>query len=266
MYPLDNTIPIADTARKVIYTAVAGAYDEIKQPLIVREDYDYICFVDECGCNEKCGVWQLRQIPFRHEDPTRRARFVKINPHIVLPEYDYSLWMDANVSIAEEFVYNRMDDLIDAGIGVACFSHWGRDCVYDEALECLVLGLDDSWKIIGNILRLLASRYPRHKGLIESNVMFRHHTSGQIVAVDTLWWKMLARFSKRDQLSLNYALWKNHVPYELIFNFNPSMNARNSSAFIYTGHKKVRSAPEGERKRSRLAHKIKKYLIDVFAP
>lgn len=257
---------LAESAKKVVYTAIAGNYDTISQPVIVRDDFDYVCFVDKIDGTDKCGVWQLREFPYKHDDPTRRARYVKLQPHVVLPEYDYSIWHDANVTIANDYIYRRVDDLIDQQALLAFFAHWGRDCAYDEAMECLITGVDKTSKIVGMVLEMVAHRYPRHKGLIESNVIYRNHTNPKVKAADNMWWRCLKLHSKRDQLSLNYVLWRKHLPYELIFHFNPALTARNSEAFIYQNHNMERKVPKGIRRRTRLARFLRKYIINPLTP
>ncbi|MCD7978378.1 MAG: DUF616 domain-containing protein, partial [Tannerellaceae bacterium] len=82
--------------KKVIYTCLVGNYDSLSQPGIVCEEFDYICFSNNIK-EQKIGVWQIRPIPFFHGNKTRLSRYVKLNPHIVLPNYIYSLWIDANI-------------------------------------------------------------------------------------------------------------------------------------------------------------------------
>lgn len=265
-YPYFTATFRAEKARKVVYTAIAGSYDTLEQPRVVRPDYDYVCFIDHAEPGERVGVWQLRSIPYKHEDPTRRARYVKLQPHVVLPEYDYSLWMDANVVIANDYIYRRMDDLIDQEALAAFIAHWERDCIYDEAMECYMIGVDTFSRIWGEVLHLVAHRYPTHKGLIESNVVYRHHSNPRMVKADNLWWKLLNRYSKRDQLSLNYVLWRCHIPYELIFHFNPSLTARNSDAFIYIFHPRKRVTPPGLKQRRRIGRWMRRLLVNPFAP
>ena len=91
----------ASPKKKVIYTALTGNYDVLKQPVVIRDDWDYICFTDREGQD---GVWQLRRISFKGTD-VERVRQVKLQPHEVLPEYQISVWMDANIRIGGNVFY-----------------------------------------------------------------------------------------------------------------------------------------------------------------
>ena len=47
--------------------------------------------------------------------------------------------------------------------------------------------------------------------LYENNLIFRKHNHCSSVTVSEAWWKMYMTYSKRDQLSLCYVLWANHI-------------------------------------------------------
>ena len=48
--------------RSAIYTSVVGSYDDIRQPLIIDERFDYVLFTDNVTV-DRIGVWQVRPIP-----------------------------------------------------------------------------------------------------------------------------------------------------------------------------------------------------------
>ena len=115
--------------RKVIYTCLTCDYDRLQQPATVDPSYDYICFTETEGQD---GVWQLRKIPFDSPDPVSRSRYPKILAHKVLPEYEYSVYMDANICIVSPEFYRIADRLITDEISFAQVEHPDRDCVFDE--------------------------------------------------------------------------------------------------------------------------------------
>ena len=122
--------------QKVIYTALTGGYDTLRQPLVVQEGWDYVCFTDRDG---KEGVWQLRKVPFGGS-PVLQARQVKLQPHRVLPEYEISVWMDANLCIAQDTFYTLVEKALDEGCVLAGVPHPSRDCVFDELVKCYESG------------------------------------------------------------------------------------------------------------------------------
>ena len=88
--------------------------------------------------------------------------------------------------------------------------HPHRDCSYEEAQMCLEMRRDNP-EIINEQCRFMRDDgFPEHFGLFETNVMYRRNTPDNR-KVAAVWWEMLHRFSRRDQLSLMYSVWKNHT-------------------------------------------------------
>ena len=47
----------------VIYTAMVGGYDEIMQPMVVDDRFDYILFSNDIK-EDRVGVWQVLPIAY----------------------------------------------------------------------------------------------------------------------------------------------------------------------------------------------------------
>lgn len=209
---------------KVIYTVLTGGYDRLEQPLVTDPSYHYICFGDTAGTS---GVWELREIPFEGT-PVMRARWAKMHPHLLLPEYDYSVFMDANLCIsgAEFYGFIGQDS-------VAVLQHPERDCVWDELRYCYLkdkISTSSAFKVRG-----LLRDMPRHWGLVETNILARRHNDPAVIALDDLWWKLLVESGgSRDQLVFTPALHKLGMEPSLLF--GPGLNARNVHFVKYTLH------------------------------
>lgn len=65
----------------VIYTAIIGNYDEILQPQVIDDRFDYVLFSNE----NRVGVWQVRPIAYVNDIQTKIARYVKTHPEELLP-------------------------------------------------------------------------------------------------------------------------------------------------------------------------------------
>lgn len=46
---------------KVIYACITGGHDNLKQPLVLYSDFDYICFSHGIY-TERVGVWEIHPI------------------------------------------------------------------------------------------------------------------------------------------------------------------------------------------------------------
>ena len=218
----------------VIYTAMVGGYDEIMQPLVVDDQFDYVLFSNDIK-EDRIGVWQVRPIAYNNPDNTRICRYVKTHPEELLPGYDASVWMDSNIRIMTSAVYERIVELYESGSLIASMNHLERDCIYDEAFEVIYLRFEKEKVAVDWCRRLRKEKYPRHNGLYETNVMFRKHKTNLISETNVMWWECIDKYSKRGQLSFNYVLWKLGVDCECFL--NTSLNARNSADFSIVTHK-----------------------------
>ena len=187
-----------------IYTAHIGGYDHVHQPLVIDSRFDYILFTDK-AMEEQVGVWQVRKVDYINEDKTRVARYVKINPEKLMPEYAATLWIDGSMQITSSYLYDKCCELYAKGVQFASVRHPWRDCIYDEAYA--VYGLDEETKIFNWCHLLRAENYPRHNGLWETGVLYRKNDA-LVMKMDEAWWNIINQNTRRDQLSLNYVQWK----------------------------------------------------------
>ena len=220
--------------KKVIYTVLTGNYDKLEQPRAVDSSYDYVCFTDKTG---RDGVWQIREIPFASDSPILRARWAKLHPHALLPEYDLSVFMDANLCIASPIFY---DQVAACKAPLALLEHPQRDCVYEELRYCYLKDKISTTVAFSQWKKLKGMGMPEHAGLYETNVVLRRHNLPEVVALDELWWEMLLDSGgTRDQLALTPALYQ--LGMEPVLLLGPGLNARNVPYIRYTNHP---SAPE----------------------
>lgn len=204
---------------------MVGNYDAITQPEVIADGFTYVMFTNDLP-EQQLGVWQVKHIPFKlNGDNTRLSRWIKTHPHILFPEYDYSLYMDANVVVDDERYYDRINELISKGQTLSVMDHNLRWCIYEEALFLMYVDYDSVDNICREILYIKHQGYPRHNGLNENNCILRRHNDKSVINVDEEWWSMICRFSKRDQLSFKYSAWKYNVYVEKIL--PAKQNSRN---------------------------------------
>ena len=204
-----------------VYTAVFGGYEGlVPQPRI--DGIEYICFSDRPVLS-KC--WEVRVVEPKHTDTTRNARECKLLPHKYLSDFDTSVWMDANYLIVGDVKRIVREKL--TGAEMAVFDHQQtlsdpRDCVYDEYTAMVEMGnksgvyKDDPDAMSRQIERYREEGYPPHNGLIFSAVLLRRHNEPAVVRMMERWWDEISGGSRRDQLSFNYAAWKEGFPYSTI--------------------------------------------------
>ena len=246
--------------KKVIYTCVTGGYDNLSQPQCIFDGFDYICFSDDFK-EKKVGVWEIRPIPFECKDKTRHSRFVKLNPHLVLPEYDYSLWMDSNLCILTDELCHTINSFIERNVLMASVVHPEFDCIYDDAEKCIIGGRDTYWAIRRQVKFLQSQHYPCHNGLYENNLIFRKHNDALIRKISEEWWTLYMQYSKRDQLSLCYVLWKNGFTPDFLL--PKGFSTRNSKCIGYTRHSKRKFSVRVKNKLKRMFNQVILWLWPI---
>ena len=217
--------------RKVIYTCLTAGYDRLEQPAAVDPSWDYVCFTDTEGQD---GVWQLRKIPFDSPDPVARSRYPKILADKVLPEYEYSVYMDANICITEKEFYRIADQLVADEITFAQVEHPDRDCVFEELRYCYLKDKIDTRTAFRLHRKWTAEELPRHAGLYENNLIFRSHNITEARALDEAWWKGWVCGVPRDQLCLMPIFLSHGIHPALLL--GQGLNARNVPYLKYTLH------------------------------
>ena len=220
-----------------IYTAMIGGYDEIKQPMVVDDRFDYILFSNEIK-EDRVGIWQVKPIPYYNEDNTRVCRYVKTHPNELLPEYEFSIWMDANLQICTSFVYERAIELHNEGFAISSMWHLTRHCIYDEAFTVVNMMVEREDVVVKWCHQLRKEKFPRNLGLCETNLLFRKHNHSVTSKINMLWWQCIDKYSRRDQLSFNYVLWKIGIP--CYYFFGEGKNVRNTEHIQLVMHQNIR--------------------------
>lgn len=194
----------------VIYTSLTGGYDELRQPLAVDDRFDYICFTNDFP-EGRYGVWKIRKIPYQSQDNTRLSRYVKLLPHKVLSEYEYSLWMDSNIQIAKGMFYDYVMKQIESECMISQVNHVvpSVDCIYDEICFAFEIHKVRFFPAYKQKCHLKKNHFPRHYGLFENNLILRRHNNDIVKLIDDEWWQEYCNYSKRDQFSLMFVYWRN---------------------------------------------------------
>lgn len=215
---------------------MTGGYEEILQPIVIDDRFDYILFSNDFEKKE-VGKWVVRNIPkvLDTDDNKRTSRYPKSHPETMLSEYDASLYVDANIQIADKWVYDRIIELSESKVqhaGVKLLAT-GRDDIYRHAYDMCVMKAENDMNAIRQCHALYELGFPEHYGLNENNIIFRSHTEF-MRQVDEEWWWWIKNYSFRDQFSYMYCLWKFKVKRE--FFLPEGKDAHNNGYFVFTYH------------------------------
>ncbi|SDZ23705.1 glycosyltransferase domain-containing protein [Thermoactinomyces sp. DSM 45892] len=193
----------------VVYTAIMGNYETIKEIHIREPNIDYVLFTDNPNVNS--ATWKIIKTNRLFMDSTRFARRYKILPHRFLRQYQYSIWIDGNMVIKKP-IYPLIEFLSSHPLIV--FNHPNRNCIYKEQAACEALKKDTPQIMRKQIEKYKEIKYPINNGLIASGVILRQHNHPMIINLMEDWWNEVVNYSKRDQLSFNYIVWKNLMNYK----------------------------------------------------
>jgi GT2 family glycosyltransferase len=218
-------------AKIAIVTAIAGSYDSLRPIVNVNKNVDYIVYSDQPI--KVPNYYKLYPMPYVDSDTTRSARYVKTNLTKLLPEYDVIIWIDANIYVTGD-IYSLISDFDKRKSDFAVMLHPSRLSLLDEMDECIRSGKDDAGLITEQREFYKSQNYTSNK-LIESNILFIRNNAKSDKLM-SLWWGQIDRFSRRDQLSINYSIDKSGVKWH-IFTDRP-ITSRNHPAFALVDHGK----------------------------
>ena len=203
-------------AGTVVYTCVTNGYDRVIPPADPVPGVDYILFTDRP--EDRVTGWQVRPIAAVPDlPPALRNRYYKLLPHKVLPEYETSLYLDANIRITRS-LGPLLDDVFGPdGADVTLFRHPLRDTVAAEMETCLTSGrVRDPEALRREYAAYRADGFPDTVQLTGNSILMRRHMRPAVIEAMTLWWDLVAAHSGRDQISLPYVRWKQGLDCRLI--------------------------------------------------
>lgn len=215
---MNNTQSSSRKPKVVVYTAITGNYDKLIAHTHVSKDFDYVFFYDGAPPKADKHFWEFRpQVAFQDPDPNRQAKYYKLMPHRLFPDYDYSVWVDGNWDIRGPHLENAVKTFISSDIQISPMPHYERNCIYDEADICLAHKKDDPKKIKSWLEHIKKNNYPSNNGLFHMAVMIRRHNDPEVIELMEMWWSYIQQFSRRDQLSFCFSLSQTNVKCETFF-------------------------------------------------
>jgi len=201
-YNQDRQFRPGSQKKIALYTAIVGKYDSIKLPEKLDPRIDYFLFTDTPA--PETGIWQIRPITYHDSDPVRTARYIKTHPHTLLSDYDIAIWLDANVMIVEE-ISVLIDRFISSEQAVGAIPHPYRDTITEEYHACKKLNKDDV-RALKRQLDFYKMEGFETSSLLESGLIFLDLKNPLTEDFLNCWWSQIDTFSRRDQISLPYAL------------------------------------------------------------
>lgn len=211
-----------------VYTCITGDYDDLHEIAHPEKSVDYYCFTN--NKNLKSNTWKIVHISNSNLNNHLLSRKIKMLGHPIINEnYDTSVWMDASV-----IWQKNITDFVSTYLKnkpFASFKHHLRSSIQEEAIACLRLRKDTKKSIADTLNFLQAEQFPDNLGLYEMTVFIKKHHDPIVIKTMRIWFDMIQKYSKRDQLSFMYAVWRTGLPISPI-----NLNVWNNPWFTTTKH------------------------------
>jgi len=213
----------------VVYTALFGDYDTLPDiPSEYLNYCDFICFTNNRSIN--VNNWTILFVD-SDLSPILLNRMYKILPHVFLPNYFSSLYIDSNIILKGNPI--KLYDRYLTKYDLLFPRHFARNCAYDEYFECVRLGKINIYKGLKQMIFYKRKGLPRNFGLSENNIILRNHYKPNIKSIMEFWWDQFLKFPYRDQLSLPYVIYSFNYKYYFI----DETSRLENDFFVYSFHK-----------------------------
>lgn len=194
----------------VVYTAIFNNYDWLKEPYVVSEDLDYICYTDNKDL--KSDLWKIKVVDTEGLSPAMINRKIKLlYPYTELSTYDYSLYVDGSIMIKGD-TRIFLNQYLSRKPIIMNFKHPNNDCIYREMDRLINSGWNKD-KLEKQRDNYMLSRMPEHYGLSDNKIILRdnHNEEGKRMMEE--WFNEVINYSGRDQTCLSYILFSHHKKY-----------------------------------------------------
>lgn len=179
--------------KTAIYTVITNNYD-VPKPIKPEPNYDYIMFTDDDSL--KVDGWEMRYT----KEPQRK---IKLLPHIFLPDYEATLYMDGNISPRNgltRFITSYASSFIT-------MKHPIRNCFIKEHYECIRLNKAGDNLIREQLAYNITLGLQPEQGMYQTGVIYRRNEK-EVNEFCDIWYEELSKFTHRDQLSIMTAVFK----------------------------------------------------------
>lgn len=144
-----------------------------------------------------------------------KSKYIKIQTHRFLPQYDLYIWLDGRVQIlSKDFVKEMIENIMD--YDMCMFNHRERKSVYEEIgyiIKNIKLGNHYLLSRYGNQCLEKEARFYREEGIpknypLYACTIFARWNNKKVNDVFDEWWKRCIEFSYFDQTMFSYCAYK----------------------------------------------------------
>jgi len=207
-----------------IYTAIYDNYELLRDPIRVP-GLDYICFTD--NLNLTSNVWYVKYLRNTHISGfgSMFVKYIKLNSQRYLSEYDYVIWLDANIIVKSKELLKYLAAKLYS-TNILLFKHYdpnpnlSRSCAYEEAeFASVYLDKYKKEKLNQQVKDYKDVGFPEKWGLFQSGVFMKNNKCSAMLKFDRAWLHEIYKYGEvfpQCQVSLPYCLWKTNIKYDIV--------------------------------------------------
>jgi hypothetical protein len=187
-----------------VVSAVYGPFDRVLpvDPAWM-EDADFFLFTDQVFPHIEC--WNSVDCDYENADTRRVARYVKTHLPSLFAKYEWVLWVDGNVLLCAN-PKHVADYYAGCQLDFVSFEHPLRSSVVAEAAACHFWQKDNTLSLARDLAQKYNDSEVKDDILFETMVCLAKPGEAHVKAAYEKWWSLIVQGSKRDQLSLPFAL------------------------------------------------------------
>jgi len=191
-----------------VFTCVVGATPDTVRMLNILHNpaVRYVCLSDR-----RTSPFPYQHVPVTvpaEQSAHLYARQLKIlADHPALGESEVLLWHDAAFRLDLDPAIVARVFREDSTRQVVAFAHPDRTTVEEEAAAIVRCGYMDEATVTAQVAHYRSERWPTQTALTTTGYLLRRRTEA-VRAFNQAWWDEVARWGYRDQMSVDYALWK----------------------------------------------------------
>lgn len=190
----------------VLYSCIVNGRDEPK-PCLVDDGFQRVLFTDNLRL---CAPsWEIRPLEWKCQDPVRTCRYHKHHPFDLFPYAKYAIWLDMT-----HWPYRSLKPLLTDSV-LSVHRHNERSTIKAESKRCAELQLDDPVLLQTQAMYYFKEGFQDNYGLYSTSCLVMNNCP-IYRQLSEIWWDEVCKWSKRDQVSLPYCLWRLGIVPDII--------------------------------------------------
>jgi hypothetical protein len=211
----------------IVFTCILGDTDPLR-PCRKVPGVRYLCFADRAMHVPPYEIIPVDAGPIGPQLASRRLKILADHPE--LEACDVTLWHDAAYQLNCNPQTLAESSLKDHD--VVAMRHPHRDRIEDEAAAIAKLGYMPASVVQRQVAAYRAAGFTDQRTITSTGFCFRRKTP-QVEAWQEAWWREVAAWGYRDQMSVDFALWQTGLTVHYIpghYKDNPHAKWHNTAA------------------------------------